>query len=102
MRLPLLLGRINPSSRVAGGRDRITPASTRAPAQASGPPSAARIGCGMMGRFETGWLTREVNLAAQSDPPNAWIDRNAGTQAEEDDRSVSGLFFYAAHGLQVV
>ena len=24
--LPLLLGRINPSSRVAGGRDRITPA----------------------------------------------------------------------------
>ena len=26
MRLPFLLGRINPSSRVAGGRDRITPA----------------------------------------------------------------------------
>jgi hypothetical protein len=28
-----------------------------------------------MGRFETGWLTHEANLAALSDLPECWIDR---------------------------
>ena len=28
-----------------------------------------------MGRFETGWLTSETNLAALAGPSGAWIDR---------------------------
>ena len=38
-------------------------------------PDRQAVSTSQMGRFETGWLTSEANLAALSDLSGAWIDR---------------------------
>ena len=43
-----------------------------------------------MGRFETGWLTSEANLAALADLSGAWIDRVHVAPAADDDRARHG------------
>ena len=40
-----------------------------------------------MGRFETGWLTSEANLAALADLSGAWIRPGACAAATDDHRA---------------
>ena len=43
-----------------------------------------------MGRFETGWLTSEANLAALADLSGAWIDRVHARRPQTTDRARHG------------